>query len=96
MSMPRSTPHVGSPYNKPGYNSRNIECKHIGTQNEHCSTRVSLEEIKKVFLFKKPCKLFRLYMQCVGILRRVTAQQMWKKREERSSVQILIRQSTKQ
>ena len=46
MTVPRSMPHVGSPYNKPGYNSRNIECKLIGTQNEHYFTRISPEEIK--------------------------------------------------
>ena len=79
MSVPRSMPHVGSPYNKPGYNPRNIECKLIGTQNEHYFTRISPEEIKikKVFLFKKPCQLFRLHMQCIGIHRHVTGQQMW-------------------
>lgn len=46
MRVPESTPHVGSPYGKPGYNSRNTECKLIGTQNEQYFTRASLQEMK--------------------------------------------------
>lgn len=69
MRVPESTPHVGSPYGKPGYNSRNTECKLIGTQNEQYFTRASLQEMKinKVqFPLEKTCQLFRLGVQWMG------------------------------